>query len=341
MGLVDIQNITTTGSFYATDPAQGLKPDAYYDRILLETIRLKKFHHLEYGKKKPMPKNYGDTINFRRIDSLVADTTPLIEGVPPVGDQASASSVSITTHQYGRFMEFSDVVDFQIIDPIIEEYTVEMSDLASETMDLVGRDNIFLQSGMFYYAGNAVDVTELLTAADAEPFKPTLNDFRRIVLSMKRNFVKPIIGGKYIVLITPSVKYDLLDDPVVQKYMEYASDASMMKTGDVIDLFNMRFIEVMNGIESNLEQPLEPEDVSNPANTNTVHYSIVLGREAYGVTTIKGNGDAKIYVKKKGSAGVLDPIDQRQSIGFKINALGVGVLRQDAVCKYASIPTNQ
>ena len=46
-----------------------------------------------------------------------------------------------------------------------------------------------------------------------------------------------------------------------------------------------------------------------------------------------------MYVKALGSAGVLDPIDQRQSIGFKINSVGFGSTRPEAVAIYYCVPT--
>jgi len=36
---------------------------------------------------------------------------------------------------------------------------------------------------------------------------------------------------------------------------------------------------------------------------------------------------------------VLDPIDQRQSIGFKINSVGFGSTRPEAVIDYICIPS--
>jgi hypothetical protein len=45
-----------------------------------------------------------------------------------------------------------------------------------------------------------------------------------------------------------------------------------------------------------------------------------------------------MYTKPKGSAGVLDPIDQRQSIGFKINSVGFGSTRLEAIVDYMCVP---
>ena len=46
-----------------------------------------------------------------------------------------------------------------------------------------------------------------------------------------------------------------------------------------------------------------------------------------------------MYVKPLGSTGVLDPIDQRQSIGFKINSVGFGSARTEAIVAYFNVPT--
>ena len=60
-----ISNIQTTTVINATDSAHGLKPSAYYDKILLKVLRATDFKHRMFAKKKNLPKNYGDTINFR------------------------------------------------------------------------------------------------------------------------------------------------------------------------------------------------------------------------------------------------------------------------------------
>ena len=66
---------------------------------------------------------------------------------------------------------------------------------------------------------------------------------------------------------------------------------------------------------------------------------LLVGKDALTRTGLSGEGQAKMYVKEKGSSGVLDPIDQRQSIGFKINSVGYGCTRLDAVCDYICVPS--
>jgi hypothetical protein len=70
-----------------------------------------------------------------------------------------------------------------------------------------------------------------------------------------------------------------------------------------------------------------------------IQHVMVLGADALTRTGLQGEGNAKMFVKPLGSAGVLDPIDQRQSIGFKINSVGFGSTRLEAIVDYMCIPS--
>lgn len=70
-----------------------------------------------------------------------------------------------------------------------------------------------------------------------------------------------------------------------------------------------------------------------------MQHILILGADALVRTGLSGEDNAKMYVKPLGSAGVLDPIDQRQSIGFKINSVGFGTTRLEAIEDYVCVPT--
>lgn len=70
-----------------------------------------------------------------------------------------------------------------------------------------------------------------------------------------------------------------------------------------------------------------------------VHRGILFGAEAMVKLAIEGITDApKIIVKALGSSGVTDPIDQRQSVGFKVDGFGLAIKRPEAICITYSIP---
>jgi hypothetical protein len=80
-------------------------------------------------------------------------------------------------------------------------------------------------------------------------------------------------------------------------------------------------------------------NVADGYNVLKMQHTLILGKDALARTGIAGEGNAKMYVKPLGSAGVLDPIDQRQSIGFKINSVGFGSVRTEAVIDYINVPS--
>ena len=74
-------------SSYNTQTGVKIKPDAYYDMMLLKMLRQMEFHYSKYAIQKSLPRNYGDTINWRRFKKLeVAPNLGLLtEGQTPEG----------------------------------------------------------------------------------------------------------------------------------------------------------------------------------------------------------------------------------------------------------------
>jgi N4-gp56 family major capsid protein len=313
---------TTTGINTGTG-ATATKPAAFYDKVLLKILRQRDWGHTQFAQERPMPRNYGDTVNFRRIQKLGPALTPLTEGVTPDGDVASITAISATTKQYGKPMYFSDVVNFQLIDPIVTEYSVEQGHAAKETLDQLVREELNGGTQVMYANSRVSRVT--LAAGD----KPTIDNFRKMRLVMKKNHV-PTINGKYVVLITPEIAFDLMDDAKFLKAYEIGQNNKPLIEGEIADVYGIKFIEVVNA---------KVFTGAGAAGVN-VHSSIMLGKDAYGITKIKGEGDVKAIVKALGSAGTEDPLDQRQSIAWKVNAFVAKRLMEEAIYRYESVPTN-
>lgn len=304
----------------------GLKPDAFYDKLLLTMLRQTDFKHRMFAKKKRLPKNYGDTINFRRFAKLSPNTTALTEGVTPDGQAVSGASITATVKQYGDVMFFTDRVSNEQLDDVITEYTVELGYQARESLDIIARDAMLAGASVFYAGEGASATIDTLTATEV----PTIDEFRKIALAMKKDHIKPVRGtGKYIALVSPSVMFDLMDDEKLTKFMQYGQTNAPMKDGMVADMYDIRFIEVLNA-------KVEENEAATPVD---VHHSIVLGDEAYGDVELEANGNVKIIKKGLGSAGTADALDQRQSVGWKVNGYACKVLTPLAVYDYMSVPT--
>jgi N4-gp56 family major capsid protein len=165
-----------------------IKPDAYYDMMLLKMLRQMEFHYAKYAIQKSLPRNYGDTINWRRFKKLevASDLGKLVEGQTPDGKKGiSGEAITAVIEQYGEVMYFTDLVDLQQLDDVRREYTIELGYIAQETLDTIVR-NTLVNEGSVYFANNESS----LSALTGESHRPSIDDFRKIVLGYKKDFVQ-------------------------------------------------------------------------------------------------------------------------------------------------------
>lgn len=72
-----------------------------------------------------------------------------------------------------------------------------------------------------------------------------------------------------------------------------------------------------------------------------VHRGILFGSEALVKLSVEGVSDApRMIVKALGSAGTADPLDQRQTVGFRVDGFGLAIKRPEAICVTYGIPAN-
>lgn len=388
-----------------------VNPEVFYSKQLLDTIRIdaKEYKYYHLADEAPI-QDKADKLLLRRWAPLQAHTVPLVEGVPPKSDKGSVEKYELTADQYGRYMEFTDKVDFKVVDPVLAHYSREYSIVAMETLDMLAREALAIVANKFY-AGVAATVEDLTIDGS----KPTLTDLRLIALHFKRILVKPRSGANYKVICSPEFTYDMVEDPTVEKFMKINQTTKNVYDGSVLfPMFNLEFEESLvvpaggdfkvipsgeteavsakrlvrynsdsetyeyhtllatDHVTKNGESVAAMEvaeegayvkdsrtgqDASYIPNLVTwniegceidgqsdwtelkMHHIYVLGKDALTRTGLTGQGQARMYTKPLGSAGVLDPIDQRQSIGFKINSVGFGSTRPEAVIDYICIPS--
>lgn len=319
--------LNTTSVINATDANNGLKPDAFYSKALLTMLRQTDYKHRMFAESKPLPRNYGDTINFRRYSKLEPTTTPLTEGVTPDGKLASGSSITATLKQYGDIMYFTDVVEDEQLDNVKAEYTVELGYQAQESLDTIARTAMYAEASKTY----ANNVTDLASMEATDAFKPTLDLFRKVALGMKVNNIKPNrkAGNRYAVLIGAQGMYDLLDDEKLEKkYMLTGNTNQPVRDNIVVDIYDLHFVEAQNIL---IQDGGAGGDVK-------VHTAFVIGNEAYAETMLEGR-NVQVISKALGSAGTEDGLNQRSSIGWKIMGYVVKVLTPLAINAVHFVPS--
>lgn len=289
------QVMNTTGT-------STLSPEmkTFYDKDLLRNAKPVLVHN-QFGQKRNIPKNGGKTIEFRRFSPLPKAMTPLTEGVTPDGKQLTVTNLTATVGQYGDYVALTDLVQMTTIDPILVETNKLLGVQAGETLDRLTA-NILNAGTNVQYAGG-----KLSRAALTDGDVLTVDDVKKAVRTLKRNKAKPI-NGSYVAIVDPEVAYDLMKDKEWLDVKTY-SDPKGIYTGEIGKLYGVRFVETTEAVTFTVV------DESTKAET-TVHSTLILGADAYGITSIEGGGLTNI-VKQLGSAGSADPLNQRSTSGWK------------------------
>ena len=293
--------------------------NSFYSRDLLIRVQPLLVHN-KFGMIKDIPKNNSDIIKFRRYANLTAATTPLVEGVTPNGSQLSKTDVSATLNWYGDFVTLTDKLTMETEDPIRMETNEILADQAGDTVDQIVRDVLVAGTSVIYSGtSNTVrtDVAagDVITSANVDSAEETLKANKARFMT---SYVDPSTGiatiplppcfigichvytTKTIRAFTGFTKVEL-----------YAQPGARME-GEIGKYGNTRFIETVNA------------KVFTGGGTASidVYATLILGKYAYGVSRMSGAALQNI-VKPLGSAGSADPLDQRETSGWKASLTAV------------------
>ena len=286
-----------------TDSGLSAENKTFYDRTLLESAKPNLIHS-QFGQKRPIPKNGGKKIEFRRYGALPKALTPLTEGVTPDGRKLTVTAIEAEVHQYGDYVALSDVLDLTAIDNNVLEATKAIGNQAGLTLDTITRN--ILQAGtnvQYCPKVGATGTTAVTSRADIDATcKLTVDEIKKAVATLKANNV-PKISGSYVAIIHPYAAYDLMSDPAWEEMHKYTTSDNMYE-GEIGRIAGVRFVES--------SEALIVKTSTNPA----VFCTLVLGENAYGITEVTGGG-LKTIIKQLGSAGTADPLDQRSTVGWK------------------------
>ena len=285
----------------------------FYDRTLLSRL-LPNLTFLKYGQKRPMPKNEGDTINFRRFNSLDVPAASLTEGVTPDGDNLSITAVTATVKQEGNWVRLSDKISMVGIDPVLTESAALMGENAAKTLETRCAAVIFAGTNQ-QFAGGAASASAIAAGKVMNS-----EEVKKAVRTLRNNNAEPVEGGYYIGFCDPSVAYDLQNDALWQDISKYNGAENIMK-GEIGRIHGVRFILTT----------MCPTDAST-ASAGTLHKTLIVGKDAYGVVDVNGSSKPEIIIKPTGSAGTEDPLNQRASVGWKAMAVTVRLQELAMVC---------
>jgi N4-gp56 family major capsid protein len=283
----------------------------YYDRLLLRKAFPRLIHSL-YAQTRDIPAGESSVIKFRRYSLLTAATTPLTEGVTPSGSQLSKTDISATVQQYGDYITLTDKLLFTTTDPVLNETASVLGQQSGNTLDQLTRD-VIIAGTTVQYASTATQRTEV-----AASMKLTLAEIQEAVRTLKNNLADKItemidpsdgvstspVNAAYIAFCHPNTSYDLKNATGFIPVEKYGQRVAL--PGEIGSLDEVRFIESTNA----------KVFTAAGASSADVYATLVIGADFYAQSRIAGQAMQNI-IKPLGSAGSADPLDQRQTSGWK------------------------
>ena len=213
----------------------------FYDRQLLESARTR-FVHAKFGQMRPIPRNSGKRVEFRRWNLFDANDAmqALEEGVTPSGQSLSQSNVEALVSQYGAYVEVSDLLDMTGYDQVITESAELLGEQLGTVVEWVTRDA--MNAGNNVQRAGGKTTRAALTADD----KLTVDEIRKAVRTLKRAKARPFCEDErkphFICICSPDATYDLQNDALWQDVSKY-SNAEAIYSGEIGRLFGVVFVE--------------------------------------------------------------------------------------------------
>ena len=232
----------------------------WYDRTLLEWAKAQ-LVYAQFGQKRPIPRNNGKTVEFRRWTLFTPDkvTQQLTEGVTPSSQSLGQTKVEATIAQYGAYVEISDLLDLTAYDPVIDDSAELLGEQLGIVVDNVTSDAMIADASDQFAAGAAnagsVAATSYLT----------VDEIRKAVRTLKNNKARRFSGngrsGHFVCIVDPYATYDLQSDSLWQDVSKY-SNAEQIYSGEIGRLFGVVFVETTEG-------KVNAQSVLNAVNANT------------------------------------------------------------------------
>lgn len=292
----------------------SVENQTFYDRTLLSRL-LPDLHFYKDAKKKKIPRGKGTKIEWRIFKSLAVPTKPLEEGVTPTGKNLDIAPVTAECSQYGDYVTVSDVLDMQGKDSVIAETSALQGEQAAQLVDTLIRDEVTSGTNVRYANGKASRTA--LTAGDVLKGE----DVKKAVRDLRKYNAKPFSDGYFHSIISPEQAYDLMSDTSDGGWIDankYTDNKPLLK-GEIGEYAGVRFMTTSN---------TKIVDNSGVA----VHLGVIYGKDSYGVPEIGDGSAAKPSIIVKTDGGNSDPLNQRNTIGWK-NMFTCKRLQEDAIVR--------
>jgi N4-gp56 family major capsid protein len=276
----------------------------------------------KYAMVQALPKNKGMVIKWRRPIKFAAATTPLVEGVTPAPQILGFEDVSAVIQQYGAWVPFTDVIQDTHEDPVLSVISEQCGEQAALTKERIIWGVL--------RGGTSVVYTDTATSRATVTAPLTIDEIRASVRVLKNNHAAKLtkvlkastniatepVNAAYILFAHTNMEADFRDMTGFVETINYAS-------GGATSEYELGKVEDVRIILTNHLEPFYgagSTSITGVLNNGTnvdVYPLVIIGKDAYAVTPLSGNG-VQMSVKnpKMGSEG--DPLGQRGFVSWKM-----------------------
>jgi N4-gp56 family major capsid protein len=275
----------------------------------------------KFGMSKPVPKNKAQVVKFRRYVPFAAAITPLTEGVAPTAQAMTYVDVSVTLAQYGAVTELTDVVADLAEDPVLKDAMSAAGEQAAETTETVIWGILTGGTSVIYANGAArVSVNTAISLNKIRLAVRTLQSQRgkkiTSILAPSTNIGTKSVEASYVGFCHTDVVADLRGITGFKPVADYGSRQPLCPE-EVGSIEDIRFIAsplaaALAGAGSATLNGM----LNNGANVN-VYQVVVVAKEAYGLTPLKGAGAITPMVLNPNEPRGGDPLGQKGTVGWK------------------------
>ena len=292
---------------------------SFYNKLLLIRGTYELIHNMPMAKK-PLARRSGITMMFRRYTALGLATTTLTEGVNPSGRAKAKTDISATIVLYGDFIEDTDFLIATQPEAVQTENVELLGQQMGETIDQVDRDVYATATNITYANGSStVTVSQIIDRND-------LDRARRRLRNGNAKFFSPqilpsqkvgtgSIAPSYWGLCHEDLAFDLRHVDGFKKAADYQGAKVAGEFG--ADENGIRFLSSSNGfvLAGVSGTTIAATDVQNTSSFADIYSLFVVGKDAVGAINLAGNGG--VITHAFGTSGVADPLNLRQTTGWK------------------------
>jgi N4-gp56 family major capsid protein len=188
----------------------------------------------ELADKENLPEGNGKTIQFVRYERLSLPSAPAVEGVTPVEQPLTTSTVQAVVDQWIAVVVLTDVAQLTVKHPVLKVAQDRLGHQHDETVDREVQKTLMGSSNVVF--GGVAASRSALGAGDVM----TTDIIRKVLATLRSLGAMPFMEAKYVGVVDPFVEMDLTKDGTFVQAASY-SNLKALLVGEIGDWMGVRW----------------------------------------------------------------------------------------------------